>query len=156
MDLGNITLILVLRFCIFWTYSLPIMLHVLDTRRYGIYCKNKKNLHCCGEQRLSKPSGKSKIKKWGKPANANFWIRNEHKICVLMFGFLSIYLIWCIWPWIPTFLNFSILPFCLSNTKLKKNWGLCPKSKGGGSLILDIVLFFTASFLCFIMFDWRL
>ena len=46
-----------------------------------------------GEQMLSKPSNRSKMKMWGKPANANFWSKNERKRSVLMLGFLSIYLI---------------------------------------------------------------
>ena len=155
MDLGNITLILVLRFCIFWTYTLPTMLHALDTRRYGIYCKNKKNLHCCGEQRLSKPSDKSKIKK-GKTSQRKL-LKQEwaQEMCfdVWFSVNLSNLMHLAMDSHFLKFFNFAFLPL---KYEAKKNWGLCPKSKGGGSLILDIVLFFTASFLCFIMFDWRL
>ena len=64
------------------------MLHALATAKII-----KKIFIADGEQRLSKPSNKSKMKIWGKPANASFRSRNERKRSVLMLGFLSIYLI---------------------------------------------------------------
>ena len=64
------------------------MLHALATAKII-----KKIFIADGEQRLSKPSNKSKMKMWGKPAKANFWSRKERKRCVFMLGFLSIYLI---------------------------------------------------------------